>query len=363
MSNITKQYELTLDEAIKSILAVGTKRTVIMQGHMGIGKSSSLTMLGEALPDHTQCYFDCTTKDLGDIFIPKMKSEDGSDFVTFAPNEELGAHLDKPIILMVDEFGKANPSVQKAMLRIMLERKIGSYTLHPDSIVYATTNLGAEGVGDLLPPHACNRIIVTKLRKPSAVDVIEYGISNGFNTSVLGFVKEFPHCLDSFEDVKDPSDNPYIFHPREKRAAFVTPRSLEAASDILNQREELNDQIVTSLLIGTIGARAALDMMSFVRLVDQLPTLDSITNEPYTALIPESASGVCMVIYKLLGAIDAKTVDPIMDYVNRLDTEAQALFSNTARSNKYKNHNIVMTNRKFTDWAMKNGYMFSADQQ
>jgi len=363
MSNITKQYELTLEEAIKSILAIGTRRTVLMQGHIGIGKSSSLPVLGKALPDHKQCYFDCNTKDLGDVFIPKIKADGDSDFVTFAPNEELGAHLDKPIILMVDEFGKANPSVQKAMLRIMLERKIGSYTLHPDSIVYATTNLGAEGVGDLLPPHACNRIIVTKLRKPSAMDMIEYGISHGFNTSVLGFVKEFPHCMDSFEDVTNPSDNPYIFHPREKRAAFVTGRSLEAASDILNQREELNDHIVTSLLIGTIGARAALDMMSFVRLADQLPTLDSITSKPHTAVIPNSVSGVCMVIYKLLGALDAKTVDPIMDYINRLDTEAQALFANTARSNNYKNHSIVMTNRKFTDWAMKNGYMFSADQQ
>jgi hypothetical protein len=70
-----------------------------------------------------------------------------------------------------------------------------------------------------------------------------------------------------------------------------------------------------------------------------------------------------MVIYKLLGAVEIKTIDPIMDYINRLDTEAQALFSNTARSNKYKNHNTVMTNRKFTDWAMNNGYMFSADQQ
>ena len=61
---------------------------------------------------------------------------------------------------MVDEYGKANPAVKNAMLRLMLERKIGSYTLHPDSLVFATTNLGAEGVGDLLPPHARNRMTV-----------------------------------------------------------------------------------------------------------------------------------------------------------------------------------------------------------
>ena len=83
-----------------------------------------------------------------------MHMDDGSGFVRYLTNEELGAHHDKPIILMIDEFGKSNPAVKLALLRMMLERKIGSYTLHPDSIVFATTNLGAEGVGDLLPAHA-----------------------------------------------------------------------------------------------------------------------------------------------------------------------------------------------------------------
>ena len=309
--NAQNMYALNLDQVANAILHTGDQRTTLVQGHMGTGKSTLLKMLAEKLPTHVPCYFDCTTKDLGDIAIPNFKTLDDADFVRFVPNEELGIHHNKPVILMFDEFGKANPAVKQGVRRTMLERMVGATKLPEGSIVFATTNLGAEGVGDVLMAHQRNAITVVTLRKPNNVEWIEWGINNNIDPTILGWAKDNPQLFDGFEDVKDPEDNPYIFHPKAQRAAFVTPRSLEAASDILHQREDLNDQIVTSLLIGTIGARAALDMMSFVRLVDQLPTLDSITNEPYTALIPESASGVCMVIYKLLGAIDAKTVDPV----------------------------------------------------
>jgi len=168
MSHKTELFALNLDQIAKAIKANGHKRTMLVQGHMGTGKSSLLKNLSADLPNHMPCYFDCTTKDLGDITIPDIaKLNDGTGFVTYLTNEELGAHSDKPIILMIDEYGKANPAVKNALLRLMLERKIGSYTLHPESIVFATTNLGNEGVGDLLPPHARNRMtVITSRSRP-----------------------------------------------------------------------------------------------------------------------------------------------------------------------------------------------------
>ena len=226
-------YRLTLDQTIEVIKKGGHQRTVLAQGDMGTGKSSMLRELDAALPNHRAFYFDCTTKDLGDIMIPKMKELDGQDFVRFATNEELGLHHQGPVIIMIDELGKANPMVQNALLRLMLERKVGSSELHPDSIVFATTNLGAEGVGDMLKPHARNRITVVTVKKPSHMDWIEWGINNDIDHSLLGWVKDNPQVFQSFEDVADPDENPYIYHPRSQRAAFVTPRSLEAASDWL----------------------------------------------------------------------------------------------------------------------------------
>ena len=364
MNATTAMYALGLDQVANAILTTGNKRTILVQGDMGTGKSSLLSTLAKALPDHTPCYFDCTTKDLGDITIPNLaKLDDGTGYVTYLTNEELGAHHHTPVIIMMDEFGKANPAVKNALLRLILERKIGSYTLHPDSIIFATTNKGSEGVGDLLPPHARNRMAVIQTRKPNNMEWIEWGINNEIDHTLLGWCKDNPQLFYSFEDVKDPDDNPYIFHPKQQRAAFVTPRSLEAASDILKVRDGLDDQTTTALLIGTIGERGAMDLMAFVKLADQLPSAESIKQDPKNAKIPTSAAAVCMVVYRTLASLEKDWIDAWMDYLVRLDKEAQGMFANGVRAPKYSKQSLVMTNKKFTQWAMDNNYMFAADKK
>ena len=364
MNTATTMYALGLDQVEALIRKSGALRTILVQGDMGTGKSTLLTVLAKALPDHTPCYFDCTTKDLGDITIPNIaKLDDGTGYVTYLTNEELGAHNNTPVIIMIDEFGKANPAVKNALLRLILERKIGSYTLHPDSIIFATTNKGSEGVGDLLPPHARNRMTVVQTRKPTNMEWIEWGINNEIDHTLLGWCKDNPQLFYSFEDVKDPDDNPYIFHPKQQRAAFVTPRSLEAASDILKARDGLDDQTVTAALMGTIGERGAMDLMAFVKLADQLPSAESIKQDPKNAKVPNSAAGICMVVYRTLASLEKDWVDPWMDYLVRLDKEAQGMFANGVRAPKYSKQSLVMTNKKFTQWAMDNNYMFAADKK
>lgn len=362
-NNATAMYQVGLDQCAALIKAVGSKRTVLVQGHMGTGKSSLLRTLSSALPDHTACYFDCTTKDLGDITLPNINTTQALPFVTYATNEELGAHHGGPIILMIDEYGKANPAVKNALLRLMLERKIGSYSLHEDSIIFATTNLGAEGVGDLLPPHARNRITVVTAKKPSNMEWIEWGINNGVDHTLLGWCKDNPQLFHGFEEHTNPDDNPYIFHPKQQRAAFVTPRSLEAASDILKARGNMDDVTVTAALMGTIGDRGAMDLMAFVKLADQLPSLDSIKKTPEQAKIPTSAAAICMVVYRTLATLEKDWLDNWMIYLDRLDKEAQGMFANGVRSPKYSKQAMVMTNKRFTQWAMSNGYLFAADKR
>lgn len=352
-------YALSLDQAVNLVATVGTQRTVLLQGHMGCGKSSTLETLASMFPDHHPVYFDCTTKDLGDISIPSLNTDEG--YVKYLPNEEFGLHLGKPVILMVDEFGKANPAVKNALLRDMLERN----RFPEGSIVYATTNLAGEGVGDLLPPHARNRIITVEIAKPTAEAMLEYGVNDGWDLGVLGFIKDFPQVLQSYQEVPNPEDNPYIFHPKQQRAAFVTPRTLHIASDMLKMRDSLDDVTAQAALTGCIGQRAAADLMSFVKLADQLPSLESIKQDPDNAKIPTSASAVCMVVYRAMSLIDRDWVDAWMRYMVRLDGSAQGLFVNgTVRSAKYNQDkkNVLVTNSRFTKWCTENGYMFAADK-
>ncbi len=365
MSTANEMYAQSIDECAGIIKAIGHKRTVLVQGHMGTGKSSILKILAKELPTHTPCYFDCTTKDLGDITIPKLNVLEGEDYVTYAVNEELGMHIDKPVVIMIDEYGKSNPAVKTALARPMLERKLGSYTLHPDSIIFATTNLGAEGVGDLIPPHGRNRITVIKMRKSTNMEFIEWGISNDVEPEILGWSKDNPQAFASFEDVKDPEENPYIYHPSAPRASFVTPRSLEAASDVLKEGRVagLSEASIIACLMGTIGDRAAMDLMAFVKLADQLPSLESIKQDPKTAKVPDSAAAVCMVVYRTLASLEKEWINSWMDYLPRLDKEAQGMFANGVRAPRYSKQSLVMTNKKFTEWALENNYMFAADKK
>lgn len=363
----TSLYALNLDQIEAAIAIGGHKRTVLVQGHMGTGKSSLLRALGKRFPNHVMCYFDCTTKDLGDITLPQLRTMDEEGCVRLVPTEELGLHLGKDVIIMIDEYGKANASVKNALLRLMLERKMGAYTLTESSLVFATTNLGAEGVGDLLPPHARNRISVVTSRKPTNIEWLEgWAIHNNVDVTVMGWVKDTPALFQSFEEITHPFDdsgnptNPYIYHPAVPMTAFVTPRSLEAASDWIKVRDKLDAQTLTAMLMGTIGERAAMDLMAYVHIADQLPRLEDIKRDPMGAKVPDSAAAVCMVVWKVVQSLERDWVDAWMTYLTRLDKEAQGLFANAVRSPKYPKQAMVMTNKKFTEYALANNYQFTS---
>lgn len=358
--NAASMYSLNYDQTIDAISAIGQKRSVLVEGHMGTGKSSMLKAMKEKFPSHEVCYFDCTTKDLGDLMVPAIGEVDGeSAYVRFVPNEELGIHLNKPVILMFDELGKANPAVKQGVRRWLLERP----GMHPDSIVFATTNLGGEGVGDLMVAHQRNAITTLRMRKPDNMEWLEWAINNNIDPIIMGWVKDTPQLFHSFEEYENnPDDNPYIYHPRAARSQFVTGRSLEAASDWLKARDGIDNHTLTSALIGTIGDRAAMDLMAFITLADQLPSLEDIKNNPQVAMVPTSAAAVCMVVYRTLAVIEKEWMDAWMVYMERLDTEAQGLFANGVRSDKYPKRSTVMKNKLFGMWAVKNNYMFSADK-
>lgn len=363
MQNAQAMYAQNINQLVELLIGLGPKRTVLIEGDMGIGKTALLYLVKKRLPDYFAAYFDCTTKDVGDMFIPAIGEVNGeASYVRFVPNEEFGLHHGKPVILMFDELGKANPAVKQAVRRTMLERTIGATPLPEGSIVFATTNLGAEGVGDLLAAHQRNAITVVRMRKPTAEEWIEWGINNDIHPTVLGWVKDNPQVMQSFTDVPNPDENEYIFHPQAVgRDAFVTPRSLHAASDILNT-DGLDEDTVTSALIGTVGARAAMDMAAYIKLAGQLPKREEILKDPMGAKVPDSAPAVCMVVFRALASMTADFIDPWMTYMGRLDTTAQGLFINGARHKDYSHRKVVVTNKQFTDWARTHGYVFAADK-
>ena len=362
----SSMYAQDLDNCVNSISLLGHKLTFILEGDIGNGKSATRFMLAEKHPKHRVFYCDCTTKDVGDLMLPKfMELDADGQVVRFVANEELGLHMDDPVIIMVDEFGKANKSVQNALLCLMYERRMGSYKLHEESIVYGTTNLGAEGVGDILPPHARNRFCIITVKKWTNEQWMEWAIRNNCDPQIILFAKEHPEIFDSFTDVENPEDNEYIYHPKVQRRAFVTPRSLENASHVLKVRDQLGPDVTVANLIGCVGERAAMDLKAQFSLSDQLVPLDDIKNNPKTAKVPTNAAAVCLMMYRTLSNIDRSWMDAWMDYMDRLPTEAHGMFVNGVYSDKFdkKRQQAVVTNKKFTDFRMANNYLRATDKK
>ena len=90
MQNAQAMYAQNIDQLVTLLKGLGTKCPVLIEGDMGIGKSTLLKILKRDLPDHHAAYFDCTTKDVGDMFIPRISDAETGSYVGFVPNEEFG---------------------------------------------------------------------------------------------------------------------------------------------------------------------------------------------------------------------------------------------------------------------------------
>jgi hypothetical protein len=361
---------LSLNEFANAIATVGSDVTIIGQGEPGIGKSSMLKTIAKRFPNYELAYIDCTLLDLGDFALPytELASGDSNLKVTkFAPNARFKFQSGKPVIVMLDEIGKAMKAVKNVLLTLMLEKRIGDVSLPEGSIVFGTTNLATDGVGDSLEAHARNRVCFVTVRKPSAgfgadgsVDNDSWGawaLENDIAPEIIAWVKQFPHALESYTDSAQ-KDNPYIFNPtRAGQSAFVTPRSLEKASHIAKKRADLGESVTISALAGTIGESAARDMQAFFTVVDKLPTWEAIMDSPATAKVPDDAVAKCILVFSAITRVDKDTLPKWLKYADRLDKELQALFARSVVKSSSKQA-MAVSNKDFVKWATDNQWLF-----
>lgn len=347
--------QLNINQIANVIAKLGHQKSYMVQGDIGSGKSSLLKMVGGKHPGMKLCYVDCTQIDVGDVQIPAV--DHTTKTVSFYPNSIFGAHLDVPVAVMLDEFGKAPEPVKNALLPMILEHRIGAARLPSGSIVFMTTNKGSEGIGDSMKAHVRNRYSKLTMRKSTSEEWISWGMDNNINEAVLMFAKEMPQIFQSFEDIKSPADNPYIFHPKEQREAFVTPRSLESASNTLHYREAVNDPESTFAdMVGTIGPRAASDLNAFVVLGDKLPRYSDIVTNPTTARIPaDNGAAMCMTTFSCVSRVQKGELNEVLTYIERMPSEMKALFIVSLLRTQSKSSWAAM-NRKFSEEVTKNSW-------
>lgn len=351
---------VTLAQASTLIRNVGSSNTLLLRGQPGIGKSSILTDLKRELPDYQVCYIDVANLDLGDLGMPVIDRENMT--TSYAPNVRFGVGKDqtRPVILMLDELGKASRPVLNMLLPTILEHRIGDVPLPTGSIVFGTTNLDTDGVGDNIPAHAFNRMTVVNVANPTSDEWLAWASSNDIAPEIMAFAKQYPQVFDCYVDLDKKDKNPYIFNPVTGNIrAFCSPRSLAKASNLIAQRDVLGTALLPALA-GTVGEAAARDMEALVNLADQLPLFENIIKDPSKTKVPTSVGALFILSFMLAARVSAETLDPVMEYADRVSAEsfeAHALFITSLATNKSK-VSMACKNKRFTSAAAKLGKYF-----
>ena len=291
------------------------------RGEPGIGKSSMMGVFEEAYGDnYSYAYIDCSTIDLGDIAMPAV--DHANKITEYYPNARFQLHTGKPVIIMLDEFGKAPQPVQN-MLHPLLEsrkKRLGDKYLPAGSRIFITSNLNSDGVGDNLKAHTLNRVTSVNVRKPDSDEWLGWAMNNNIDGVVMAWVNQFPHCLASYTDGLQES-NPYPYNPKKVQMAYVSPRSLEGASRIVRNRSQLSENALVSALTGTLGEAAARDMQAFVEYQDQLPAWDAIIKSPTAAVVPNSPGACAVMVFGAIQKVDQSSITPFMEYMERFEPE------------------------------------------
>ena len=147
---------VSLADASAIISATGDNTTTILMGEPGIGKSALrneiLTQLGWGKDQ--MVYLDAPLLDFPDFYMPSVV---GSKTLK-AFSEDWHLDSDKPQLYMVDEIGKMAGVAKPMITRFLLERTVSSMPIPAGSIIFATSNLSTDGVGDTFPAHMNNRV-------------------------------------------------------------------------------------------------------------------------------------------------------------------------------------------------------------
>lgn len=246
------------------VKALKVKRPIFIWGPPGIGKSDLIKQIGaESNSDVIDVRL--SLWDPTDIKgVPYFDDKDG--VMKWAPPEELPsikyAEQHERIILFLDEMNSAAPSVQSAAYQLVLNRKVGTYTLPDNVVIVAAGNReGDKGVTYKMPAPLANRFIHMEMQH-SFDDWFEWATEHKIHKDVVGFLNWSKSDL-------------YSFDPKSSSRAFSTPRSWSFVSELLTENDCDDDTLMT-LMAGSVGEGVAIKFGAYQKLAGKMPSPSDI---------------------------------------------------------------------------------------
>jgi len=228
-------------------------------GPPGIGKSSVVKQIAN---DYKLKFIDLRLSllDPTDLKGIPFFDQENNQAVWAAPNF-LPKDKNSSGILFLDEINTAPPSVQASAYQLILDRKVGDYSL-PDgwSIVAAGNRENDRGVTYRMPPPLANRFVHLEM-EVDFEDWKFWAYKSGIDASIIGFL--------NFDKEKL-----FAFDPNSNEKSFPTPRSWEYVDKIL--KSKLSQKLLLESISGTIGKDTAIEFMSFRKVMDKLPDIEKI---------------------------------------------------------------------------------------
>lgn len=301
-------------------LAASIKRSLILWGEPGVGKSAIVKAFAKKINGH-----------LVDIRLSQYDAvdmrglpDDGGDGTTmwlrpatmpFKGNKEFEA-LDGPIVLFLDEIMQAKADLQAMSFQLLHtdDRSVGEHKLLDNVIVVGASNRETDraGVQKMLSPVA-NRCIHVNVE--TSLDAWKaWALGAGVDPMIVGYLNFKPEHLSQFEQALKTSAK-----------CFPTPRAWETVSDVLAATE--NSAVLRDLAIAaTVGEGVATEFNAFVRMAEKAPTFEQIADNPEGTPVPEARDMMCAVLAMICRRADGSNVDQILPYLRRMPIEYQSVF-------------------------------------
>lgn len=285
----------------KSLISmIDSKIPVFVWGNPGVGKSSIIKQIASSkameFVDLRLSLLDPT--DLRGIpffdVLNKSAVWAKPEFLPDSNSQEFG-------ILFLDEINSAPPTVQAAAYQLILDRKIGEYTLPLNYAIVAAGNYESDrGVTYRMPTPLANRFVHLDFE----LDFSEWkswAYESNIDSRIISFLSHKPQNL-------------FTFDAKAKEKSFATPRSWSFVNDILNSKLEL--EFLKEVISGAIGKDSSDEFINFCKVADKLPNIKEIL-EAKSIEVPTNNS----VLYALCTGIvyalkDNSSIEKITNTLN-----------------------------------------------
>lgn len=262
----------TMEKIVKMQLKEKNTRPLLFLGKGGIGKSKIIETVAKEMGIG---YIDIRLLLYTETDIKGIPYPDADRVYTVWLQNDILPRVDKhgeTGILVLDEITSAPRSVRTAVYQLLNERKLGSYEL-PENWYIVCLGNGEEDGGDFngLEGNFANRCSIFRVES-TVDDFRKYAIKSGMHPYVIAYTSWMTKHLHTYNE-----DN-----TMEDGLLFASPRSWEAVSDIIKNREkdEWYDGTLSELdlirINGNIGTEVGQCFGQFIKYSDKVVMVDKI---------------------------------------------------------------------------------------